>query len=152
MARLFLLLLSFLLWECAAFAGSRPTHFDFFHSAAPRRSLSTSEASVIRSLRSWYRKQSSLTAPALDYGLREAAWRLADRLSHRSIRVLPHRWVVPALWLSGRSDHQITIFARAFHTPSELKKLLHRALASDLAGQRPNVFGVAVVSHRVKVC
>ncbi len=110
------------------------------------------EATVFRSFRGWYRSHSSLTAPLFDYGLREAAWRLADRLAHRQIRSLPHRWVIPALWLSGRSDHQIRIFAMAFRTPQELTRSLQRALASRLAGQRPNFFGLAVVSHRVNVC
>ncbi|TNE52065.1 MAG: CAP domain-containing protein [Deltaproteobacteria bacterium] len=121
-----------------------------FHSRLGRVPLDHDEKPIASHMLRWFAKKSKF-APQLDMGLRLAAQQLAGGLARGRIRRLSHKQVVPALWLFGRSDHQIRVFAMAFRQTHELTDALERALASHLAQHRPNFFGLAVVSRKVKI-
>ncbi len=121
-----------------------------FHSRLGRVPLNQAEKPIAAHMLRWFAKKSKF-APQLDMGLRLAAQQLASGLAGGRIRRLSHKQVVPALWLFGRSDHQLRVFAMAFRQTHELNDVLERALVSHLAQHRPNFYGLAVVSKKVKI-
>lgn len=121
-----------------------------YHVRMGAPTLSKAEAQIAQGMTRWFSGHSRFS-PQLDPGLRLAAQQLATSLAHGRIRRLSHQQVVPALWLYGRSDHQIRVFAMAFEKTSNFSSGLTRALASHLAQHRPNFYGIAVVKGKVKI-
>lgn len=120
------------------------THTDAFHLTPPARYYRAVELDFLKTFRRWFRKQ-QLRPPALDPGLREAAFRLATQLKKRKLRQLPHTMVKAAMWMGGRADRKIQVFGLAYKTDQALYKALRRSLSRSLAGKRPNLVGVAIV-------
>jgi uncharacterized protein YkwD len=138
-------------WSAIVQAEKPDSDLDYFHVSGSQRVLTSTELWLLGHFQTWFR-QHERSVPVLDSGLGRAAKRLAERLAHQPVRELPHHWVQTALWLSGRGDQRVQIFAMVFRDRAHLHKQLKQQLASVLAGQRPNTFGLAVAKHRVQVC
>lgn len=131
---------------------ANPNHQTSTHYHTHRRALPLTavETGMFQTLRGWYREQ-LLPYPQWDAGLQRSARRLALGLAVGRHRSLSHTLVESALWLEGRSPHQIRMFAMAFRDEETLQQSLRRSLASHLAGHRPNVWAMAIVAQRVQV-
>lgn len=130
-------------------AFSHPKHS--FHSTPHVAPFTALERPIAQHFYTWF-KNHYVRAPQHDKGLRLAAQHIARQLQRRALRTLPHRLVHAAMWLGGRSDKKLNIFAHAFTRPQSLLRALKRALARQLAGKRYNYFGLAIVGKKIKYC
>jgi uncharacterized protein YkwD len=127
------------------------SHQNWFHLPAPQRVYGSGELALRSQLRSWYRRH-QVKAPVSDHGLRYAAWLLASMLYKQKTRSLTHQTVSSALWLGGRTDRKIHLFARSYTNASAMWRFLRLRLARKIGGQRHTAMGLAVVGGTRKLC
>jgi hypothetical protein len=118
-------------------------HYDFFHAPISLKKTTAEEKNLQTRMEALYREL-LLDAPIADAGLGEAAGMLAASLVRSPARQLSQQRVQAALWLVGRSDHQLQLFAMAFRDQESLWKQLSAEIKKNLAPQHFNRVGVGI--------
>ncbi|MCB9641153.1 MAG: CAP domain-containing protein [Myxococcales bacterium] len=144
---------TWVLWTCClvSVVEARPFHFDYFHMPSPQKAQNKQEQALLQRISTWYTKQ-PIDMPLPETGIHEAAALLASYLAQAPSRQLSQERVQAAMWLNGRSDLQVQIFAMSFTKEVLLWKQLKQALREGLAGQRFNRLGLAIRKKQQKVC